>query len=129
LSITGVDMDDFMGEYQSDYATPASVAALVGAYALRSGDIFNVGAGGAVSLSEASTGCTYAGSVSVIDQNYSVYRLQVTASSCTSLPWNGAVQTGIVSFLGYAPIDGSDVVFGGTHFTDTTGAAQLKLFQ
>jgi len=136
LSAAGADQYDLIGQYQNGdtltngvYATPANVAALAGAYPLLSGDTMTVGADGSVNLPEAATGCTYTGTVSVIDPAYSVYRLEVTATGCSSVPaWNGALERGIISFLG-SNIYGNDVVFGGTSFTDTMGIAQLKLFQ
>jgi hypothetical protein len=135
LGVYGITQSDLTGEYQNgttlsngNYATPANVQAIAGAYPMLSGDTFTVGQNGAVSLSEAATGCTYTGTVSVIDPAYSVYQLQVTPSGCTATPaWNGVLQTGIITFLG-SDIDGPGV-FGGTQFIDNTGTQQLKLFQ
>lgn len=92
----------------------------VGSWTLQSGDVLTVDINGNVSLSEAATGCAYAGTISSTQQD-GVYDLAVTATGCTSLPWNGIPQQGLMSFQGYA--------FGGTSFTDANGNPSMKLFE
>jgi hypothetical protein len=93
---------------------------ITGSYTLTSGDTLTVTSNSIVTLQEAASGCTFNGSVISTDQT-GVYALSVTASGCTSLPWNGLLEEGLISF--------QEGAFGGTEFLDANNNPTIKLFQ
>jgi hypothetical protein len=133
VSIGGVgsntfDYGSFDGTGADTYEIPmASLAVAQGTYTVNdnaiSPDTVIVGLDGTFSLQEAATGCTFKGKVSVLDSFHNIYRLNVTATNCTTLTsWNGVPEQGIIE-LGEPP-----AAFGGTTFVDTNGQQQIKAF-
>lgn len=129
LTSYGTYQTEIGGEFYSAYDNGSSVSSIAGVYTLLTGDTMTVTEDGSLSLPEAATGCLYAGQVSLIDGQYAVYRLNVTATGCTSLPWNNIAQQGLISFLPMNDDYGQWSVFGGTSFVDANGAQNVKLFQ
>jgi hypothetical protein len=110
--------------YVVDYEIPlASLSVAQGTYTVNTSDTMTIDLNGIVNLQEAATGCTFTGQVSVLGQFNSIYRINVTANNCVTLPtWNGMPEQGIIQ-LGIPP-----KTFGGTTFVDTNGQQQIKMF-
>jgi hypothetical protein len=110
--------------YVADYEIPlASLSVAQGTYTVNTSDTMTIDLNGIVNLQEAATGCTFTGQVSVLGQFNSIYRINVTANNCVTLPtWNGMPEQGIIQ-LGIPP-----KTFGGTTFVDTNGQQQIKMF-
>jgi hypothetical protein len=104
---------------------------LAAAYTLQSGDVMTIAADGTLNMQEATTGCMFNGKVSILDPFHSVYRLNVTATNCTTLTsWNGVSEQGIIAFFNSSSADlGTSSIFGGTSFNDSNGTPYLKVFQ
>jgi hypothetical protein len=117
------------GYYSPEYETPPSILTI--AYTLQSGDVMTIATDGTLTMQEAATGCAFNGKVSILDPFHSVYRLNVTATNCTTLTsWNGISEQGIIAFfVNDADYRGNSSVFGGTSFTDSNGVSYLNLFQ
>jgi hypothetical protein len=117
------------GIYILDYETPPSLSAIAGAHTLVSGDVMTIATDGTLSLQESATGCLFNGQISILDPFHSVYRLNVTATNCTTLTWwNGVPEQGIISFFANAQYGSSSFVFGGTSFKDSSGVQALNIF-
>jgi len=131
LSASGELNGSIEGNPQPGYAATPSVASLSGSYTLLAGDILTIDTQGNLSETEASSGCTFAGAVSVIDTG-AVYRVSVTATGCTSTKtqsWNGVVEVGLLALLANDDGVSQSPVFAGTSFTDNNGARQVRIFQ
>jgi hypothetical protein len=75
-------------------------------------------------VSTAALSLAFNGKVSVLDPFHNTYRLNVTATNCTTLTsWNGVPEQGIIKF-GTPP-----AAFGGTRFVDTNGQQQIQSFR
>jgi hypothetical protein len=118
------------GDYVLDYETPPSLSAVAGTHALQSGDVMMIATDGTLSLQQSVTGCSFNGQISILDPFHSVYRLNVTATNCTTpvTSWNGVAERGVISFFAYAQDGSSPFVFGGTSFKDSSGLQALNIF-
>jgi hypothetical protein len=120
MELTGNEM--FSWSYNSVYGQPSSLAAIAGNWLTPGGDTIAISASGSLSETDATSGCTATGQISIIDPYKNAYAVSVSYANCTAVP------NDLANYIGSAALLNESTVTGLATINASMSPNQLELY-